>query len=293
MVIAATSAASGTSLGGLLPDRRLLRPGKPAAQTGASVRERAFTYIILNSIIPLGMTTSGTRGHKEQGIKVIGYIRVSTEEQANSGLSIGAQRAKIDGYAKLYDLEVVELIEDAGQSGKSLNRPGLQRALTLLRKGKADGIVIAKLDRLTRSVGDWQKLIDGYFGEKPGKQLFSVADAIDTRTAAGRLVLNVLLSVAQWEREAIGERTRDALQHKIRKGERCGKVRFGYDLAADRRMLLPNPVEQRALALIRRLRAAGASLRAIAAELNRRGIETKGGRPWVFTTIQGILNRAA
>ena len=166
-------------------------------------------------------------------MKVIGYIRVSTEEQASDGVSLATQREKLNAYASLYELELIEIIEDAGQSGKTLNRPGLQQALTMIRKGQAAGLLIAKLDRLSRSVVDWNELIDGYFGEKAGKQLFSVADSIDTRTAAGRLVLNVLMSVAQWERETIGERTKDALQHKIRKGERCGKVRFGYTLAED------------------------------------------------------------
>lgn len=227
-------------------------------------------------------------------MRVIGYVRVSTEEQANSGLSLGAQREKLAAYASLYDLELVEIIEDAGESAKSLKRPGLQRALAMLKAGTAAGLVICKLDRLTRSVGDWQKLIDGYFGEKPGKQLFSVSDSIDTRTAAGRLVLNVLLSVAQWEREAIAERTRDALGHKIRKGERCGKVRFGYTLASDGKTLVPEPAEQEALALMRALRAEGQPLRKIAAELAARGIKSKeGNTEWTHTTVAGILKRAA
>jgi DNA invertase Pin-like site-specific DNA recombinase len=193
----------------------------------------------------------------------------------------------------LYDLELVGIIEDAGASGKSLNRDGLQEVLAKLDKGEADGVVIAKLDRLTRSVGDWQDLIEDYFSDRAGKQLFSVQDSIDTRTAAGRLVLNVLLSVGQWEREAIGERTKDALQHKIAKGERCGKVRYGFDLAGDGTTLTPNAVEQEALGLIRDLRAAGESLRTIAAELNARGVKTKEGRPWAHTTVKGILARAA
>ena len=160
-------------------------------------------------------------------MRVVGYIRVSTEEQADRGLSLAAQRAKVEGYCRLYDLELVAIIEDAGQSAKTLKRDGLQHGLAMLRKGEAQGLVIAKLDRLTRSVGDWQDLIDCYFGERAGRQLFSVADSIDTRTAACRLVLNVLLSVAKWEREAIGERTRDALQHKIARGERLS--RFASD----------------------------------------------------------------
>jgi DNA invertase Pin-like site-specific DNA recombinase len=225
-------------------------------------------------------------------MKVIGYTRVSTDEQADKGLSLAAQRAKIEAYAALYDLDLVGVIEDAGQSGKTLKRDGLQRALTMLRKGEAGGIVIAKLDRLTRSVVDGGTLISDYFGEK-GYQLLSVADHIDTRTAAGRLVLNVLLSVSQWEREAIGERTRDVLQEKIRNGERCGKIRFGFDLAADGKTLVPNKLEQTAIRLIRQLREAGESLRAIAAKLNARGIKTKEGRPWIHTSVQGILTRAA
>jgi DNA invertase Pin-like site-specific DNA recombinase len=227
-------------------------------------------------------------------MKVVGYVRVSTEEQAINGQSLDAQRAKLRAYAELYDQELVEIVEDAGASAKSLNRPGLRDALGKLAKGAAAGLLIAKLDRLTRSVADWQRLIEKYFGERPGKQLFSVADSIDTRTAAGRLVLNVLLSVAQWERETIGERTRDAMQHKIRvKRERCGKVRFGYDLAADGKTLLPNAEEQEAIRLMRKLRGEGESYRAIAAELNRRGIATKERRPWVHTSVKGILDRAA
>jgi site-specific DNA recombinase len=216
-------------------------------------------------------------------MRVVGYIRVSTEEQATNGQSLDAQRAKLEAYAALYDLQLVAIIVD-GVSAKTLNRPGLQEALTMLRSGAADGLLIAKLDRLTRNVGDWQKLIDGYFGDKAGKQLFSVADSIDTRTAAGRLVLNVLLSVAQWERETIAERTADALQHKIRKGERCGKVRFGFDLADDGKTLVAIPAEQEAIALMRELRAAGQTLR---------DIQTKEGKPWQHTTVKGILSRAA
>jgi len=230
---------------------------------------------------------------KGNAMRVIGYVRVSTEEQATNGQSLDAQRAKLEAYASLYELELVEIIVDAGVSAKSLNRPGLQDALAKLRRGAADGLVIAKLDRLTRNVGDWQRLIDSYFGDKAGKQLFSVADSIDTRTAAGRLVLNVLLSVAQWERETIAERTKDALQHKIRKGERCGKVRYGFDLAADGRTLIPNVEQQQAIRLTKELRAAGQTLRQITDELNRRGVATKEGGQWQHTTVARILKRAA
>lgn len=226
-------------------------------------------------------------------MKVILYARVSTAEQANDGISLEAQTSKMEAYASLYDLEVVEVIVDAGESAKTLKRLGLQRALQLLRKGAAEGLVITKLDRLTRNVGDWQRLIDNYFGEKPGKQLFSVSDSIDTRTAAGRLVLNVLLSVAQWEREATAERTRDALQYKIRCGERCGKVRFGCDLADDGKTLIPSADEQDAIELMVSLRRDGCTYRAIAATLTERGIRTKEGGDWNHNSVYSIIKRMA
>ncbi len=226
-------------------------------------------------------------------MRIIIYSRVSTSDQADGGVSLEAQEAKLTAYAELFDLEVIQAIADAGESAKSLNRPGLQRALTMLKRGEADGLAVVKLDRLTRSVADWQTLIDGWFGERAGKQLFSVGDSIDTRTAAGRLVLNVLMSVAAWEREAIGERTREALRHKIRRNQRCGKVRFGFDLAADGKTLLPNATEQEAIVLMTTLRAAGQTLRQIAAELTGRSIATKEGGPWTHTAVARILDRKA
>ncbi|MBN1909345.1 MAG: recombinase family protein [Pirellulales bacterium] len=224
-------------------------------------------------------------------MKVLLYTRVSTTDQIN-GISLEAQEAKLRSYAALYDLQVVETLVDAGESAKSLKRGGLQRALYLLRAGQADGLAVVALDRLTRSIRDWQILIDDYFGEKAGKQLFSVADSIDTRTAAGRLVLNMLLCVSQWEREMAGERTRAALRHKIRNGKRVGKVRFGHDLAPDGISLVPNPAEQQTISLIRDLRDAGRTLRQIAATLTEKGILTKEGRTaWTHTAVARILER--
>ncbi len=227
-------------------------------------------------------------------MRAIGYVRVSTEEQATDGVSLAAQEAKVRAYAALYEIELVEVVIDAGQSAKTLDRPGLQRALAALKSGKVDGLVVAKLDRLTRSVADLAGLLDGYFGERAGRQLWSVADAIDTRTAAGRMVLNILMSVSQWEREAIGERTRDALQHKKSKGERVGKVPFGFDVAGDGVSLIPNAREQEVIGLIRRLRGDGHSLREIAAELNAQGITRKqGATRWDYQFVAKLLDRAA
>ena len=123
-------------------------------------------------------------------MRTVAYLRVSTEDQASKGVSLDVQREKITAYADLYGLELVEIIEDAGVSAKSLDRPGLQRALGLLKEGTADALLVFKFDRLTRSVRDLGSLIETTFSPETGKPaLLSVQDQIDTRSAAGRLVL--------------------------------------------------------------------------------------------------------
>jgi DNA invertase Pin-like site-specific DNA recombinase len=226
-------------------------------------------------------------------MRVVLYARVSSDEQATDGVSLLNQQAKLRAFADLHDLELVEMIVDAGVSAKNLNRPGLQQALSLLRKGQADGLVVYKLDRLSRSVADWNHLIDGYFGDRAGKQLMSVSDSIDTRTAAGRLVLNVLMSVAQWERETIAERTRDAMNYKRARGERLGQIPFGNDLGEDGKTLTRNPTESEAIAHARELRAGGMTLQAITDELNHLGMSTKRGGPWHLTSVVRLLKRAS
>ena len=223
-------------------------------------------------------------------VKVVGYVRVSTEEQAEGGVSLDAQRDKIEAYAKLYDCELVEVIEDAGVSAKTLQRPGLRKALRLLRLKSADGLLIAKLDRLTRNVADLAKLITDYFGERPGKVLLSASDQIDTRSAGGRLLLNVLTTVAQWEREVIAERTRDALRHKKAQGIALGQVPLGFERTADGR-LIAAPAELEVLERVRTLHQEGLSLRQVAARLTAEGRQTKRGRAWHPTTLARLLSR--
>lgn len=221
-------------------------------------------------------------------MKTIGYIRVSTDEQATTGVSLDAQRQKLKEYASLYDLELVGIIEDAGQSAKSLNRPGLQQALTALR-GDVECMLVMKLDRLTRSVVDLNTLITEFFHEKSKHQkvLMSVSDKIDTATAGGRLVLNVLMSVAQWEREAISERTTAALQHKKANGQVYGKTPYGYDRFGDE--LRINPSEMEVIGFMRAWRDQGFGPEKIAGMLNRAGTPAKLGGKWYPMTVQRIL----
>ena len=223
-------------------------------------------------------------------MKAIGYIRVSTEKQADFGVSLEAQEAKIRAMAVVQGADLAEAIIDAGESAKSLNRPGMERLLALVDAGAVDVVIIAKLDRLTRSVADLAELLKRF--EKRGVSLVDVADSLDTRSAAGRLVLNIMVSVSQWEREAIGERTRDAMGHKKAKGERVGTIPFGYRVAADGVQLEADDHEQSILTRMRTLKAGGLTTRAIAVELNREGFTTRRGTEWRFQYVARVLQSA-
>jgi DNA invertase Pin-like site-specific DNA recombinase len=227
--------------------------------------------------------------------RVIGYVRVSTEGQADSGVSLDAQRAKLTAYAFVQDLDIVAIIDDPGVSAKTLDRPGIKRALAMLDAGEADALLVVKLDRLTRSVRDLGDLVERYFSSRFA--LLSVADSIDTRSAAGRLVLNVLASVAQWEREATAERTREALVQVRAEGVRLGGEALGWrrgEAGADgRRTVAEDASEARTVERIHVLRAEGLSLREIAATLTDEGYRTKRGGEWASETVRKVLARSA
>jgi len=211
-------------------------------------------------------------------MRTTGYVRVSTDRQADLGVSLEAQEAKIRAMATVRGVELEEVIVDGGESAKDLNRPGVQRLLELVENAKIDAVIVAKLDRLTRSVKDLSQMLELF--EKRTVALISVAESLDTGSAAGRLVITIMGAVSQWEREAIGERTRDALRHKRSLGQRVGNITFGFQLAPDGEHLEQNPSEQAALEEIRKLRSQGHSMRRIATSLNHRAYRTRRGTPW-------------
>jgi len=225
----------------------------------------------------------------ESRTRTVAYLRVSTDKQADRGVSLEAQRAKVLAYAELYDLDLVAIEVDAGVSAKSLDRPALARALGMLRSGKAKALLVVKLDRLTRSVRDLADLVDEFFTKRTA--LLSVGEQIDTRSAAGRLVLNVLSSVGQWEREAIGERTSAAMQHLVAQGKFTGGTapRYGYRLGDDGETLVADSSEQTLISEARTLRSSGMSYRRIAAALDARGYRARTGRAFDAKQIQRMV----
>lgn len=209
------------------------------------------------------------------GMRAVGYARVSTAEQADSGASLGAQREAIETEVKRRRWELVELFTDTA-SGKSLNgRDGLRKALTVLNNGKADVLVVAKLDRLSRSLKDFAGLMEQAARKKWA--LVALDLGVDTTTPSGELVANVMASVAQWERRAIGQRTKDALALKRKEGVRLGR---------------PTVLSDGFRKSIQRMRDQGRSFQAIADRLNARGIPTAhGGAKWYASTVRAVLNR--
>lgn len=231
----------------------------------------------------------GTNSSKLELMKAIGYVRVSTDKQADGGVSLEAQAEKVRAMATVQGVELLDIIIDAGQSAKTLDRPGMARLLKLVDSRAVDCVIVAKLDRITRSVKDLAELLDRF--NRREVSLVSVADSLDTRTAAGRLVLNIMVSVSQWEREAIGERTKDAMAHMKATGARVGNIAFGFQLG-ENGQLVPNQAERDIIAKVRELQVAGYSLREIAAELNRQGFTTRRGSAWRHEYVAGILKAA-
>ena len=161
----------------------------------------------------------------EKGLKAVGYIRVSTDEQAKEGFSLEVQASRVAAYCQAKGWELLRIYRDEGESGKSLGRPGIHNLINDLKSNGVDVVVIVKLDRLTRSIRDLGSLIDDLF---KGVALASVEESLDSSTANGRMVMNLLGTVAQWEREIIGERTKAVLDHKSEIGEHVGRIPYGF-----------------------------------------------------------------
>lgn len=173
---------------------------------------------------------------KPQAQKVAGYVRVSTEEQAQTGYSIPAQIEKLEAMCKSQDWHMLPTYVDDGYSGKNLERPAITRLLADARKRKFDLILVYKLDRFSRRLSDLVSL--GEELERLGIGLRSMTEPFDTTYPAGKLLFNMLGSFAQFERELIGERTRLGLRRRLREGKWNGRPTFGYKVSKEGRLEL-------------------------------------------------------
>jgi DNA invertase Pin-like site-specific DNA recombinase len=222
-------------------------------------------------------------------MKAVGYIRVSTQEQASEGVSLDAQREKIKTYCQLRGLDLVGVMADPGVSAskKLESRSGGAEILRCLKQGKAQTVVAYKLDRLFRNAADCLTVVEQWHKRDVSLHLVDQGgQTVDTGSAMGKFFLTILAGCAEMERNLISERTVAALNHKRGKGERIGEIPYGKQ--AKHGMLEDNPAEQRAISRIVQLRTAGESLRNIAKRLSKEGFKPRGSK-WHLTTVGRIL----
>lgn len=219
----------------------------------------------------------------------IGYVRVSTAGQAADGVSLDAQEAKIREHCRYHALKLHEIYRDEGLSGKAAEkRPGLQAAIKNACETKGT-LVAYSLSRLGRSTLDCINISQQL--EKCGAQFASITEQIDTTTPMGRCFFTIMAALGELEREQLSARTKTALQHKKAQGQRVSRFApFGYQFADDGKTLVKNRRESAAIKRMLSQRAQGWTLRQIAEDLSKRGIEPR-SKAWYASTIRNVLNR--
>lgn len=207
---------------------------------------------------------------------MIGYVRVSTAEQGLNGVGLEAQRGAIVLECERRGWRLLRIEEDV-QSGKSLRRrDGLRKALNALDRGEATGLVVAKLDRLSRSLADFAAIVEQ--SRKKGWEVIVLDLNVDTTTPTGEAMASMLAVFAQWERRMIGQRTKEALAVKRAQGVQLGRPR-AIDPATRRE--------------VKKMRSMGLSFAAIADRLNTDGVPTAhGGAQWYPATVRNVATSA-
>lgn len=222
-------------------------------------------------------------------MRVALYIRVSTDEQAEEGFSIEAQKRRLISYADSQDWEITEFYVDEGFSAKDLNRPQMKRMLQDVVEKKFDIVLVYRLDRMTRSTSDCDYLLKLF--EQNQVKFQSSSESFETRTATGRLFIRLVADIAQWERENIAERVRFGIEQMVIEGKKPGgPISFGYD---KKQIQIPEEVEL--IREVRRLYMEGDSISgqslgfmSIAKYMNQRG-KLRRGHEWSSATVQSTL----
>jgi len=224
-------------------------------------------------------------------VKVVGYIRVSTEEQSREGVSLENQKERIENYAKAKGWNLIKVYSDPGYSGKDLKRPGIQELIQDIREKKFEAVIVYKVDRLTRKQRDLYNLLEGEF-ETHGVGFVSITETFDTTTATGKAFLGMLGVFNQLERDTISDRTKDALAHKIDKGEPVGHAPIGFHYAGKQLEEEPEKLElvKRVFDLRKKPRGKKRlSYVMIAQKLNEEGLRPIRGKMFYCSTVYHIL----
>lgn len=219
-------------------------------------------------------------------MRAVGYIRCSTPGQVKFGVSLEAQRDKVKTYAMLKDLDLIEVVEDAGISAKNMLRPGVQQVLNMVARHEVEAVIIYKLDRMFRSTVD--ALETTKFMDKHKVALHSISESLDTRSAMGQFFFTLVAALSELERRLISERTKTALAHKKKSRKVYGQIPYGFKRVGND--LVEDDEEQSVIKLVLRLRRKGFSMADIANNLNSQQIKPKRGDVFHPMTIKGILN---
>lgn len=229
-------------------------------------------------------------------MKALGYIRIS-DPHDTSGVSIQRQREQVVAYATIHGLDI-EILEDNGISGDKDSRPGFKELIKKIESKEYGHLIIPELSRLTRSLKTLLNFVDTHIKDSELK-FVSLKESLDTSTAAGVMIMNILGSLNQWYRDEISQKTKSALAHKKKKGQWIGgMIPYGLKVAKvvknghEMSELIVDTEEQAILELIKALHLKGLTHTGICGELGERGIKTKSGeRWWNPSTVAGILRR--
>lgn len=220
-------------------------------------------------------------------IRLIGYVRVSTEEQSEHGVSLDDQKAKIRAYADLVDGKLLHIIEDGGYSGSNLDRPGVKMAINLVLE-KGDSLVVYAIDRLSRSTFDFLDIVKKLRTHDKG--FVSVREQMDSSTPHGRFTMTILAALAEMERELISIRTKEALARCAVDRRIFGKLPYGFTRHG--KDLIEDPREVAIIRQIQQSRECGLAYHLIADHLNTSDVPTKNGKRWFAATVRSVFRTA-
>jgi site-specific DNA recombinase len=253
----------------------------------------------MNTTKRIEMTRKQRKAKQKSATRMIGYCRVSTDEQAEHGVSLAAQRRKIRAQCEAQGYELLTILSDEGISGTvpPSQRPALSEALESIGNGDADGICCIKLDRLSRRTRDILELSDD--AERNEWRLDVIQERLDTGSPVGRFTLTILAGLAELERDQIALRTQDAVDHVAKEGRpRSRYTPYGYrnaeggfqTIQGDKRPLVPHSVEQKAIRKLQRLRNQGVSIRSTVHKMGK-ALNPRTGKAWTASSIQSIYKR--
>jgi site-specific DNA recombinase len=222
-----------------------------------------------------------------QLVRVALYTRVSTEDQAKEGFSLEAQRDRLEAYCRARDWEIAESYRDDGHSGRTVRRPAYHRMME--ERERWDTILVLKMDRIHRNSRNFMDMMDQL--SSWDKNFVSASESLDTTTAMGRFVMDIIQRIAQLESEQIGERVYLGMAQKAKSG--AGILGFtvpiGYDLREGK--LVINPREAETVEVIFSLSLDGKPIREIVTNLNEtRKVLTKRSKQWSYIKVHRVLH---